>query len=296
MVQDEPVPDAARTAGSGYTATRNASGAQRTTTPPRSKMTSTAAPPIESPGGVGAPPRRIPAGGPDHPAGGVIVEADRGTRSAARRDGPSAWDDGGMGRAPTLLLLPLALSILATACVGSRPIGPPGTASGDRPYRLPFAPGTRRLCVQAAHGLFSHQDDQRHAYDFAMPVGTPVLAARAGRVVAVEEASSGGGASRDHADEGNRVVVLHEDGTRAVYLHLVQHGADVSVGDAVRQGQPIARSGNTGWSAIPHLHVHVEALDRETGRWSTVPMAFEDVRGDGVPQMLMWYASGNAAR
>lgn len=196
-----------------------------------------------------------------------------------------------VGRTLLLLLLP---ALLASACVGSRPLGAPGTEAADRPYRLPFAPGTRRFCAQAAHGLFSHKGDQRHAYDFAMPVGTPVLAARAGRVVAVKEDSSRGGSSSAHAAEGNFVQVLHEDGTRAVYLHLVKDGADVAVGDVVRQGQPIARSGNTGWSAIPHLHVHVDARDPQTGRWTSVSMTFEDVRGDGVPQMLMWYASANA--
>ena len=185
----------------------------------------------------------------------------------------------------------LGIALLLTACVGSQPLG--RAAAASRPYRLPFAPGTKRFCVQGADGPFSHQGDQRHAYDFAMPVGTPIHAARSGRVVAVKEDSNRGGRSRAMSEHGNHVKVQHDDGSRAVYLHLVQHGADVEVGQRVAQGQPIARSGNTGWSAMPHLHVHLETRDAD-GRWTSVPMHFEDVGGDGVPRMLMWYASANA--
>jgi len=196
-----------------------------------------------------------------------------------------------VNRAALLLLT----AVLASACVGSQPLGGPGTDVAARAYRLPFAPGTRRFCLQAADGPFSHRDKLRNAYDFAMSVGTPVHAARAGRVVAVKEDSDRGGSSRSYSDDGNYVKVLHDDGTRAVYLHLVKDGAEVTVGQTVRQGQRIARSGNTGWSALPHLHVHVERWDAEAERWSSVPMQFEDVRGDGEPQMLMWYVSANVA-
>lgn len=192
----------------------------------------------------------------------------------------------------------LFVLLVATGCVSV----PPGTmdttgaspsAGVRRLYRLPFAVGTRHLCVQGGPGPFSHSGSQRYALDFRMPVGTPVLAARDGRVVGVKEDSDTGGASRAHAEEGNFVHVLHDDGTRAVYLHLKKGGAAVGIGQVVRRGQVIAFSGDTGWSAMPHLHFEVDARDPGTGRWASIPVAFADVEGDGVPQMLMIYESGN---
>ena len=73
----------------------------------------------------------------------------------------------------------------------------------------------------------------------------------------------------------------------------MQGGADVRPGDRVRRGQPIGRSGDTGWSAFPHLHIQVDRRNPGTGRWTSIPFRFVDVRGDGVPQLLGLYTSGN---
>ena len=45
----------------------------------------------------------------------------------------------------------------------------------------------------------------------------------------------------------------------ALYAHLKPEGVQVRVGQQVRQGQPIALSGNTGYSTAPHLHFVVQA-------------------------------------
>ncbi|HLK58385.1 MAG TPA: M23 family metallopeptidase, partial [Chthonomonadaceae bacterium] len=55
----------------------------------------------------------------------------------------------------------------------------------------------------------------------------------------------------------NYVVVKHEDGTFAEYLHLKKDGVLVHLGDRVTPDQPIALSGNSGYSTEPHLHVSV---------------------------------------
>lgn len=63
--------------------------------------------------------------------------------------------------------------------------GYPGPASGS-PYKLPFASGTCRQCVQGNQGLITHNEvnpvSQIYAYDFAMPV-EEILAVRSGTVV-----------------------------------------------------------------------------------------------------------------
>lgn len=88
-----------------------------------------------------------------------------------------------------------------------------------------------------------------------MPVGTPLVAVRTGRVVAVRDSFPDG---NDRDLEGNFVLVQHADSTVARYLHLTQRGALVRVGDRVNQGQRIALRGNSGQTGGPHLHFNVQ--------------------------------------
>lgn len=81
--------------------------------------------------------------------------------------------------------------------------------------------------------------------DFAMPIGTPVIAPANGRVERVG----------NHHAAGRYVVVRHDNGYRTRYLHLSR--PLVSQGDRVEMGERIALSGNTGRSTGPHLHYEV---------------------------------------
>ena len=90
--------------------------------------------------------------------------------------------------------------------------------------------------------------------DIAMPEGTPIIAARGGMVVKVENGQSGRGSN----PAGNFVRILHPDGTMGVYLHLMRDSVVVKEGQRVRQGQMLAKSGNTGNSTGPHLHFVVQ--------------------------------------
>jgi len=189
-------------------------------------------------------------------------------------------------------LLPFALLAIAVGCVSRPP--PPSVSAPEAGYRLPYRAGTRHLCIQGGPGPFGHSGAQRFAVDFRMPVGTPVHVARAGRVVAVKQDSAIGGASRKYRGHANYVRIRHEDGSWAIYLHLEQGGALVREGQAVRRGERIGYSGSTGRSAMPHLHFHVARRDAATGRVTSVPVAFGDVAGDGVPRPLWRYVSGNA--
>lgn len=154
------------------------------------------------------------------------------------------------------------------------------------PYRLPWPAGTTWLCVQGNNAVVSHRDqDGLHAWDFAMPVGSDVLAARAGRVVRVVDEHDGNGTDRPN----NLVHIDHGDRTTGRYLHLQKGGARVKVGDVVRQGQLIAKSGNVGRSMLPHLHFEVRRGE------ATIPISFFDVTEDrGVPRMFHRYTSRNA--
>ncbi|TFY89532.1 DUF4124 domain-containing protein [Pseudomonas kairouanensis] len=123
-------------------------------------------------------------------------------------------------------------------------------------YRYAFAwrGGPFRLS-QGPNGSFSHTDAKsRYAMDIAMPEGTPIIAARSGRVVKTENQQIGRGSDAS----GNFVRVRHDDGTEGVYLHLKQGSVSVRVGQRVAVGSPLALSGNTGNSSGPHLHFVVQ--------------------------------------
>lgn len=124
-------------------------------------------------------------------------------------------------------------------------------------YRLPWRRGERHRVIQGYHGSSTHQGEHACALDFAMPEGTPVLAARAGTVVRVVDHFSESGRDEALKARGNVVVIAHRDGTVAQYGHLQRGGARVKRGQTVAAGDRIALSGNTGHSSRPHLHFEV---------------------------------------
>ncbi|MCW8093239.1 M23 family metallopeptidase [Alteromonas sp. ASW11-130] len=128
--------------------------------------------------------------------------------------------------------------------------------------------------VQGFNGEYSHQGASRYAIDFAAPIGTRVLAARGGKVIDLEESFDTGGPSKKYATYANYVVILHDDGTTGEYYHLKHNGVLVKRGDIVEQGQTIAKSGNTGFSSLPHLHFGVyKALPH--GKYQSVKFRFK---------------------
>ncbi len=141
-------------------------------------------------------------------------------------------------------------------------------------YTLPYAEDSSYPVVQGFNGGFSHRGASRYAIDFAMPVGTPVLAARDGVVMDVVEKHNRGGSSRRYARYANFVVVIHDDGTTGEYYHLRKNGAAVEVGDILKAGDLIGYSGNTGFSSLPHLHFAVYKA-KSHGKFQSVPFQFE---------------------
>jgi len=78
--------------------------------------------------------------------------------------------------------------------------------------------------------------------DFAVPVGTPVLAVGDGEVMV---AKNGGAA-------GNYIAIRHGRQYMTRYMHLRK--ILVKPGQKIKRGDRIALSGNTGRSTGPHLH------------------------------------------
>jgi murein DD-endopeptidase MepM/ murein hydrolase activator NlpD len=145
-------------------------------------------------------------------------------------------------------------------------------------YRLPYGDDVSFPIIQGYGAKLSHRGAERFTLDFGMPVGTPVHAARDGVVVLVEDSHESGCAREECGRFANFVVVLHSDGTTGEYFHLERHSVRVRPGESVARGQWLARSGNTGFSTVPHLHfgVYRTGRDRTT---ESLAVRFETRRG-----------------
>jgi murein DD-endopeptidase MepM/ murein hydrolase activator NlpD len=157
------------------------------------------------------------------------------------------------------------------------------------PYLLPWPDGQAFRVTQGYNSAYSHANTR--AVDFGLRSGTEVRAARAG---VVKRSVNGVGNTYPScfnpgfigSYNGNFVEVLHDDGTRAIYLHLTT--ASVALETRVAQGQPIGISGNTGCSDGPHVHFQVYGA----GSGVTVDAPFVEVPG-GIPQGGATYTSQN---
>lgn len=102
-----------------------------------------------------------------------------------------------------------------------------------------------------------YSSDEHQALDIAIEEGTPVLAAESGTVV---HAQVWDGVTMDGDQSyGNMVMLSHADGNSTLYAHLSE--ISVSPGDAVEKGSEIGKSGTTGNSTGPHLHLEVRTAD-----------------------------------
>ena len=98
-----------------------------------------------------------------------------------------------------------------------------------------------------------------NAVDLAIPTGTPIHAAAAGKVIFARNGYNGG--------FGNFVIIDHPNGTQTLYAH--QSKLATHAGDEVYQGEVIGYVGSTGHSTGPHLHFEVHGAQNPgaDGSW-----------------------------
>jgi murein DD-endopeptidase MepM/ murein hydrolase activator NlpD len=150
-------------------------------------------------------------------------------------------------------------------------------------YRLPYGDEVSFPVIQSYESKLSHRGAERFTVDFGMPVGTTVHAARDGVVVLVEDSHDIGCALVECGQFANFVVLLHDDGTTGEYFHLERGSALVRPGERVERGQPLAQSGNTGFSTAPHLHFGVYRTTRD-GSTESLAVQFAVRGGIAMPR------------
>lgn len=92
---------------------------------------------------------------------------------------------------------------------------------------------------------FNGRSTFHEGIDFPAPVGTPIIAAAGGVVIAAEFHHEFG--NMLEIDHGNEIVTRYAHGSKLL----------VKLGDIVQRGQRVAEIGSTGRSTGPHLHFEV---------------------------------------
>ncbi len=112
-------------------------------------------------------------------------------------------------------------------------------------YIKPIAGGRRSSGFGARSAPTKGASTNHKGIDWAVPIGTTVVASNAGTVTHAGWASG----------YGYAVYISHGDGRQTRYGHLSK--VLVKPGQTVSQGERIALSGNTGRSTGPHLHFEI---------------------------------------
>lgn len=113
-----------------------------------------------------------------------------------------------------------------------------------KPIALPFNGSFRLSSPYGRSRIYSSRVQRRIHWgvDYALPVGTPIRASLAGRVVMAKE----------FGFMGKTVVIDHGYGLMTVYAHLEKIG--VQLGQSVAHREVIGKSGQSGKSTGPLIH------------------------------------------
>lgn len=153
-------------------------------------------------------------------------------------------------------------------CLDRARFGPPSTSD----YDLPFRVGKTYRLSQTYCSLHSTHRNEL-SYDFDLPLGGEIVAARDGQVIAVRDDLPNDSPWPD----ANFMQIRHQDGTVASYIHLMQESARTAVGAAVERGEVIAQASMSG-TILPHLHFMVY-LSEENIEGQDVPVDFRNCEG-----------------
>ena len=136
---------------------------------------------------------------------------------------------------------------LATYVPTTRPSGTDTTPSTQAPSSSGWIKPLKSYTVTSAFGMRVHPISgvykMHEGVDLSAPQGTPIYAAKSGKVTTTSYQAGGA---------GYYVSINHGDGFSSVYMHMTHF--IVKPGDYVNAGQVIGYVGSTGGSTGPHLH------------------------------------------
>lgn len=136
---------------------------------------------------------------------------------------------------------------LATYVPTTRPSGTDTTPSTDAPSSSGWVKPLKSYTITSPFGMRVHPISGKwkmhEGVDMSAPQGTPIYAAKNGKVT--RTAYQEGGA-------GYYVSINHGDGFASIYMHMTHY--IVKPGQYVSAGQVIGYVGSTGGSTGPHLH------------------------------------------
>lgn len=114
--------------------------------------------------------------------------------------------------------------------------------------------------------------------DFAMPIGTPLVASADGEVLIARFSSSA----------GNYVAIRHGRQYSTRYMHMSKLA--VKPGQIVKRGDIIGYSGNTGRSTGPHLHYEFLVNNRPVNPMTINLPRPEGLKGEDMAEFKSYYA------
>lgn len=143
---------------------------------------------------------------------------------------------------------------------GEKPYQPRTVNIGGQTVTVNAPRGVGKFQWPASGYISQYFGDYGHrGLDIAGPSGSPVYAADAG--VVIESAWDGG--------FGNCIMIDHGNGFVTLYAHLTTFYTQV--GQNIRAGQAIGKTGSTGNSTGPHLHFEVQYMGGLTNPLKYLP-------------------------
>lgn len=119
-----------------------------------------------------------------------------------------------------------------------------------KPFKGDYGVGTKKY----------YRNGARHfAYDYLCPLGTPLRAVRDGVILDCQDGESDA-PDRNYSGEPSNWILLGYKNAKGqkrtvYYQHLMKGSIKVKKGQTVKCGDWIAKSGNSGNSSGPHLHL-----------------------------------------
>ena len=179
-------------------------------------------------------------------------------------------------------LLPSAAVVLLLAASPAST----GASQARPPFGLPFAspPGPETWLFTQPYGNTVFAFRERRSFygagqglhfgvDLGARCGTEVVAIGDGVVVGIDQSAHGAGP--------HNLMIDHPNGYASFYGHLLER-PQLRLGAEVRQGQPIARTGDPDLSCTSRPHLHLEIREAPSHRRAFNPILLIDADWDRI--------------